>query len=88
MHSLAVVGMSEEILDNVKTFVYFCRVFQREEYPAVKQARTHRADCTVNYIEETFSVLVHRTHQFEISNGEAVEPHRHLLFDTGNRCDV
>ena len=73
--------MPGEMLHNVKPVVDCRNFFQRKNNPAFQKARAHRRDGFVNYLHQRFCPFVDRIKQFEVANGEAVEPNVFVLLD-------
>ena len=81
---VAQLRFAEEIFHHILTLLNGFDILEREEYPTAQESATHRTDCLVDDIEQTTSVIIHRSNQFETADSEAVESDVLLLFHTGN----
>ena len=85
---VALVGHAEEGLDDVQTAVDGLGVHQREQQPAVQQARPHGRDGLVKDAQEALAAFFKWLNQFQVAHGEAVEAHVAVLLDARNCRDV
>ena len=70
-----------KILHRSETFLDKRFHLERHQNPFFQQSSAHRRECLVEDLQQGDSVLVGRMDEFEVADGETVEPNIQLLFN-------
>ena len=86
--TLAELWLAIVILYHIQSFVDRLFILQREYQPAAKQSATHRRYSFIDNIQQRLSVFLHRINQLQTTDGELIQSHVLIFFDTRYRGDM
>ena len=85
---LAGFGVLEEVFDHCLSIAYCPHLFERESHPTMEESSTHRSDRAVDDVVQRFTLFGLAVVEFEVLDGEAVEPDIFIFFDTAEVLDM
>ena len=88
VEKLAELRLLEEILHDVEALVDRAHILQWEYQPAAEHSAAHCRYSLVDDVEQRQTIVLHRSHQFQTSDGESVHAHELILFDARKRRDM
>ena len=81
VEKLTELRLLEEILHDVEALVDRAHILQWEHQPAAEHSSAHCRYSLVDDVEQRQTVVLHRSHQLQTSDGESVHAHELILFD-------
>ena len=81
LHQFTAFHILEEVFHHVETAVDSLHVLQREQHPSVEHTRAHWRKRAVDYRQQALAIFRHRSHEFEVTDGELVEAHVAVFLD-------
>ena len=88
LHQFTAFHILEEVFHHVEAAVDGLHVLQREQHPSVEHTRAHRRKRAVDYRQQTLAIFRHRSHEFEVTDGELVEAHKAVGLDASEGGDM
>ena len=85
---LATVGVAEEVFDHRLPVSDRAHLFERESHPAVEHTCAHGSDGLVQYVVQRTAVVALAVKQFEVTDGELVEPDILVGLQPAERMDM
>ena len=85
---LATVGVAEEVFDHRLPVPDRTHLFERESHPAVEHTCAHGSDGLVQYVVQRTAVFTLAVKQFEVTDGELVEPDILVGLQPAERMDM
>ena len=88
LKTLNLVAMLDEIAHHLITCLDLLLVFQRQAQPAAHQSSAHRRNGLVDDVNQSLGIQVGRVKQFQIADGELVQPHILSLVEARQGSDM
>ena len=85
---LPYVRFPEQVIYHILPLPDLIGVLQREKHPSSQHTGTHRSNRLINHIKKGDAVLIHRVHQFQVTDGELVQTDKAFFLDSPERGDM
>ena len=76
------IRLAEEIFHYVQAFINRLLILQRKNHPTFQQTRSHRADRSVDHIEQATSAIIHITNQLKATHRKLIQTDVFIFFNT------
>ena len=86
--TLAEVWFTIVVLHDIQTFVDGFLVLQREYHPTTQHTTTHRRHRMVDDIQQRLTIVLHRSYQFQRTDGKLVKTHIALFLYSRDAGDM